>query len=152
MALGSLSGVAHNRLGMSSRGRYRESKKVGNFDMSRGQLRSRGVSIETKEVYLRLTSPQLNASKCRSVLYMRLSKVRTARPSVLIMHCADDVWIALLELVVKPLLRDYCRPVSVASVKSQEAHFMALGLAHNFPQFRGSFPMRKIKCDWHVKI
>jgi hypothetical protein len=41
MALRSLSGVAHNRLRMSSRGRYRESKKVGNFDMSRGQLRSR---------------------------------------------------------------------------------------------------------------
>jgi hypothetical protein len=55
------------------------------------------VSIATKEVYLRLTSSHLNASKCRSVLYMRLSKGRRVErldQVSLIMHYVDDVWIA----------------------------------------------------------
>jgi hypothetical protein len=102
------------------------------------------VIIETKKGYLRLTSSQLNASSvglfciCGGPRFERFE--RLDQVSRLCIDGVDDVWIALLELVVQPVepLRDYCRPVSVASVKGLERHIMALGLAHKFPQFRDS--------------
>jgi hypothetical protein len=60
------------------------------------------------------------------------------------MHCVDDVWIALLEMAVQPL-GDYCRPVSVASVKGLERHIMALGLAYKFPQISRQFSQNKVR-------